>query len=198
MCRLIESIRWEGHHWYNLKTHQARADRSRKELFGCADSLDLSAFLPEKPGDGTGTFKGRIEFGRSIYRIDILPYRKKEVRSLRLLHADHLHYEHKYADRSQINELFANRGKADDVLFVRDGLLCDTSYCNIALFDGNTWYTPSKPLLKGTMLSKLLEEGLLAESDIRPADLRHFRYLSPINSMIDLDRLRIGIQRIWW
>ena len=198
MCRLIESIRWEGNHWHNLKAHQARADQSRKELFGSTDSLDLSAILPANPGEGSGTFKGRIEFGISIYRIDILPYRINEMRSLRLLHADHLQYEHKYADRSQINKLFANRGEADDVLFVRDGLLCDTSYCNIALFDGNTWYTPSKPLLKGTMRSRLLEEGLLVESDIQVADLVHFRYLSPINSMIDLDRLRIGIKRIGW
>ena len=53
------------------------------------------------------------------------------------------------------------------VNFVKNGRLTDTSYSNIALFDGNRWVTPAHPLLKGTMRQSLIDKGLLKEKGIK-------------------------------
>ena len=104
------------------------------------------------------------------------------------MEATGLMYGHKYADRQAINTLFARRGAADDILLVRDGLLTDTSYANVALFDGKCWYTPAHPLLEGTQRARLLAEGILHPIDIRPADLPRFESIKLINAMLDWEQ----------
>ena len=55
---------------------------------------------------------------------------------------DDIDYRYKQADRRVLDEAFALRDTADDVLIVRHGLLTDTSIANIALWDGCEWHTP--------------------------------------------------------
>jgi hypothetical protein len=43
------------------------------------------------------------------------------------------------------------RGNADEIIIVRNGLLSDTSYSNIALFDGTMWVTPKTHLSTDTL-----------------------------------------------
>ncbi len=50
------------------------------------------------------------------------------------------------------------------------------------------WVTPRMLLLKGTMRQALIDEGLLVERDITPADDSHFRQVSLINAMMPLGR----------
>lgn len=69
------------------------------------------------------------------------------------------------------------------------GLLTDTSYSNITLFDGSRWVTPRQPLLRGTMRQSLLDDGVLAEQDIKAEDWNSFRQVSLINAMMPLGRL---------
>ena len=45
MSRLLESIRFENGKFSNLLYHQQRMNRSRKELFGCKDEIDLVKIL---------------------------------------------------------------------------------------------------------------------------------------------------------
>ncbi len=49
----------------------------------------------------------------------------------------------------------------DDILIIRDGLLTDTSICNVALWNGTSWITPARPLFSGTMRAYLLDKGLV-------------------------------------
>lgn len=69
------------------------------------------------------------------------------------------------------------------------GLLTDTSYSNIALFDGCHWVTARQPLLHGTMRQSLLDDGVLTEQDIKAEDWNSFRQVSLINAMMPLGRL---------
>ena len=85
--------------------------------------------------------------------------------------------------------LFALRGEADEVVIIRNGLLTDTSYSNIALFDGRHWVTPRQPLLRGTMRQSLLDAGVLTEQDIKAEDWSSYRRVSLINAMMPLGRL---------
>ena len=63
--------------------------------------------------------------------------------------------------------MFLIRQDKDDILIVKNGLLTDTSIANIALYDGNDWYTPLHPLLKGTKRAELLDKGVLKEKEIK-------------------------------
>ena len=95
-----------------------------------------------------------------------------------------------------LNRLFASRGTADDVLVVRKGWLTDTSICNIALWNGKQWITPSKPLLAGTKRASLLEQGEIATGDIRPDDLPAYSRIRLFNAMIEFGEIELPVDKI--
>ena len=105
------------------------------------------------------------------------------IRSLRLVFSDTVDYRFKSTDRLVLSGLLAQRDGCDEVLIVRRGLLTDTSFTNIALFDGEAWYTPAEPLLRGTMRASLLAEGKLRERDIRPQDLVVYQKIMLLNAL---------------
>ena len=86
--------------------------------------------------------------------------------------------------------LFARRDEADDVLIVSpEGRLKDTSVANIALKIDGAWWTPSEPLLPGTMREKLLYEGRVKERDLKITDLKQADSLALMNAMIGFREL---------
>ncbi len=177
----------------DLRDHQARMDHTRQQLAGLNQPLLLADAiqLPDSLNPAL-TYKCRVTYGEQIQEIEFEPYQPRPVRSLKCVRANHLNYNYKYADRRVINDLFAQRGTADDVLMLRDGLLTDTSYANIALFDGFRWYTPARPMLAGTQRARLLRNGVLQTADIRPVDLGDFRDVQLINAMLVWETERIG------
>lgn len=123
-------------------------------------------------------------------------YHVKPIRSLRLVTHDTIDYSHKSTDRSQLNALYRQRGDADDVLVVKNGLITDTWYANVALLKGDQWYTPASPLLKGTKRAQLIHDGKLVETDVTPDKLDDYSQISIINAMIDLGDLVMSISAI--
>ena len=105
---------------------------------------------------------------------------------LAVVRTDAIEYRHKYADRSCIEHLMTGI-PADDILIVREGLVTDTSYANIAFFDGAHWLTPSSPLLPGTARARLLDEGRIHPEEIRIADLGRFSMVVLMNAMLGFD-----------
>lgn len=79
------------------------------------------------------------------------------------------------------------KGEADDVLIVKNGCITDTTFSNVALFDGTQWCTPDTYLLNGTCRQRLIQDGLLVEKRIGPKDLSDYKYIRPINAMLDLE-----------
>ncbi len=185
----LETICIRNRQPLNLSAHTERFNRARRELWQVAEPVCLTDFiqLPDwlQPDE---TYKCRVTYGQEIEKIEFELYHVRPVHSLTLIDAGTLQYNHKYANRQLINELFAQRGLADDILMVRNGLLTDTSYANIALFDGGRWHTPARPLLEGTQRARLLSEGILTPTDIRPTDLPHFQCIKLINAMLDWDQ----------
>lgn len=177
----------------DLRDHQERMDQTRR-AFDPATKPLLLANAIELPDwlDVDVTYKCRVTYGETVEKIDFEPYQPRLVRSLKLVVADDLDYACKYADRRTINHLFAQRAGADDVLMIRDGLLTDTSYANIALFDGSHWFTPARPMLPGTQRARLLREGILQPADVTPADLADFRQIRLINAMLTWENGLIG------
>lgn len=182
--QLLETIRLVNGQCPLLAYHQARVDRSRKVLFPKKPQLKLKKILAELDLPDSGTHKLRLLYGIGVDRYEVKDYGPREVRKIRLLDGNGLRYAKKYADRESIEAGFARRRDCDDVLFIQHGFVTDTSYANVALFDGQHWYTPSAPMLRGTRRAKLLAEGTLKAAVIREKDLANFKKIRLINAML--------------
>jgi len=178
---LLETIRIEGGVVHNLSYHQARMDQSRAHLFHTSSTIDLASSL--KIPDSHGLFRCRVLYGKKIKSITYHPYTPKPVSRLKIVSSD-IDYAYKYADRDALNALLCANPEADEIIIEKDGLLTDTTISNIAFFRNGNWYTPQKPLLKGTMRAKLLDEGFLRPRDITKAELADFSHVALINAML--------------
>ena len=187
MCRFIETIRVENGRALSLPYHQKRVNESLLLTGGGSVRLFLAGLLGNLPTT-EGVFKARIVYDNAgkVLEQSLSPYSPKKVRTLRLVECDDIDYSLKYADRTILNALAARAGSADEIIIVRHGKLTDTSYSNIALYDGGNWFTPRYPLLRGTMRQRLLDEGVIQEADITPADLERYSQVSLINAMMPL------------
>ena len=177
---LLETIKIEEGEVSNLSYHQARCDESRKALFHSTDRLDLSSLIQAPP---KGLYRCRILYDEKIHSIEYIPYSPKEIHRLKIIASD-LEYEHKYANRDTLNKLLQMQPDTDDILIEKNGYLTDTTIANIAFYDGKQWFTPEKPLLKGTMRAKLLDEGFLHTRKIKKEEITDYTHVALINAMI--------------
>jgi len=196
MSRLLETIRIENGRPQHLAYHTRRAREARRQLLGLEDAFDLERYIkiPEELGDGL--YKCRVTYGAAVESVEFEPYTVRPVHSLRLVRDDNIDYRFKYADRRRLQVLFARRGDCDDVLIVKRGLLTDTSYCNIAVYDGLQWWTPDAPLLPGTARQRLLDKGLIREKRIRVEDLPLFKRIRLINAMLPWEGKGLVVERL--
>jgi len=194
MSRFIETIRIENGCAYNLELHEQRMNRTRKFFFPECAPLSLAPLLT--PDGYKERTRCRIEYRQEVVRIEYLPYRLREVKTLRCVTADELDYGFKYADRNSLNTLYDGKGEADEILIVRNNFLTDTSICNIALWNGLQWHTPAFPLLEGTMRQSLLDKGLIESLEITPAMLDRYEKVRLFNAMIDFGEVELPISSI--
>jgi len=183
---LLETIKIEDGEVFNLSYHQARCDESRKALFHSTDRLDLSSLIQAPP---KGLYRCRILYDEKIYSIEYIPYSPKEIHRLKIIASD-LEYDHKYANRDTLNKLLQTQSDADDILIEKHGYLTDTTIANIAFYDGKQWFTPEKPLLKGTMRAKLLDEGFLHTRKIKKEEISDYTHVALMNAMIGFKILK--------
>ncbi len=177
---LLETIKIEDGEVFNLSYHQARCDESRKALFHSTDRLDISSLIQAPP---KGLYRCRILYDEKIHSIEYIPYSPKEIHRLKIVSSD-LEYDHKYANRDALNKLLQTQPGADDILIEKHGYLTDTTIANIAFYDGKQWFTPEKPLLKGTMRAKLLDEGFLHTRKIKKEGISDYTHVALMNAMI--------------
>jgi 4-amino-4-deoxychorismate lyase len=177
---LLETIKIEDGEVFNLSYHQARCDKSRKALFHTTDKLDLSSLI-QAPLQGL--YRCRILYDDKIHSIEYIPYSPKEIHTIKIISSD-LKYDHKYANRDTLNKLLQLDPDADDILIEQEGYLTDTTIANIAFYDGKQWFTPEKPLLKGTMRAKLLDEGFLHTRKIKKEEIDKYTQVALMNAMI--------------
>lgn len=180
---MLETIRCQNGKLENLVYHNDRLNRSRRMIWGAEDTWDLEVITHPRPNSNGGVFKCRLVYGLEIESITFEPYQIRPVYRLQLVEADQLEYACKFADRSALNALMEGI-EADDILMVSNGLITETSYANIAFFDGSQWFTPAVPLLAGTRRAALLDSGVILPESIKPTDLKHFRQAKLINAMM--------------
>ena len=182
--------------------HNRRFNATRGRFFPGSKELDLREALrragvpektlssPERAGSSesaaSGKWKCRIEYGETIVAISTVPYTPRKINSIRLVGDDSINYSYKYVDRERLRRLSLRGGDADAVIIVKNGHLTDTTFSNIALFDGKDWIVPDTCLLHGTMRQYLLDSGKVREAPVKPRDLRDYEFISLINAMLDL------------
>ena len=181
MCRLLETIRVENRCLQNLEYHQARLDASRRLLFGADEGIDLKTQIKIPDIVNDGIYKCRVIYDRQIIELSFEIYHPKPIQSLKLVYDDAIDYSHKFADRNALNHLFEQRGSCDDILIVKQGLISDTSFCNILFYDGYRWLTPDKPLLPGTQRQTLIDQKIIHPQQISVSDLADFSHFMLIN-----------------
>lgn len=194
MCQFIETIRIEEGKAVNLAFHNYRFNKTRRDIFECNLPVNLADHIhPEQYIDRT---KCRVEYQEEVVNVEYSPYAVRPVESLRIVTSDGLDYTYKSSNRQKLDELFKQKGEADDILIVRDGLLTDTSIANIALWNGEQWETPETPLLAGTMRASLLGKGKIVSAVIRPQDLSRFSLIRLFNAMIGFGEIELPVRNI--
>lgn len=169
--------------------HQQRMAVTMARFFPGATVPVLANTLSPCDCPADKTWKVHVEYdGTGILLVRTEEYHIRTIRHLHLVYCDDISYAYKSADRRRLTALATLRGDADEVVIVRNGLLTDTSYSNIALFDGQSWVTPRRPLLRGTMRQSLLDTGQLVERDIRDDEWGRYEKVSLINAMMPLGR----------
>ena len=194
MCLFIETIHIEAGQSLRLDLHNERMNRTRQSCLGKRDELHLEEYLETAPHQVRT--KCHVAYADQILEITYDPYRIRPVHSLQLVQDDQADYTYKYSDRSCLNRAFAQRGTADDVLIVRKGVLTDTTICNIALWDGVSWWTPDQPLLSGTHRAALLATVAIRERRIHDTDLSHYSRIRLFNAMIDFGEVELPVNAI--
>lgn len=196
MCRFIETVRIVEGKVCNSFYHEARMNATLHHFHGAVPLLRLSAHL-----SGLDSMpklvKWRFIYDRhGIYESSFAPYRIRTVRTLQTVCDDTVDYTYKSVDRTQLLRLKERQGNADEILIVKDGYITDTSYTNVAFWNGSRWITPKTPLLRGTMRAYLLDKGLLTEQNVRLADLHRYSSIALFNAMIDLEQLVLPLSSI--
>ena len=214
MCQFIETIRVADGVFMNLKYHQKRMDDTMMYLGGKKISLesflhdqhvldefhktdngDVFRFSNEISGTTKNVLKVRVVYDKEgIKEVSVAPYTVRSICSIKLVTCNSIDYSYKSVDRSKINELKEGAGDADEIIIVKNNLLTDTSYSNIALYDGVKWYTPKHPLLRGTMLQSLIDKGMLIERDIKAKDYFLYQKIALINAMMPLGTCEVLIK----
>ena len=177
---LLETIRCENGFAAHLPYHQNRLNHALTSL-GLGTKYDLASLIIPP---SIGVYRCRFLYDGDHFQIEYHPYIPKEFRSFKCMDADHLHYPHKYADRSGIETLSMQRNGCDDILIFQNGLLCDTSIANVALFLDNQLITPEKPLLQGTTRERLLNEKRIMTASITREDLLGASRFAIMNAMM--------------
>ena len=194
MEQYLETIRIEEGRACHLPYHNQRMNETRAHL-GLSDGLDLEAVIGDVSIYQQRT-RCRIVYDTEIRSVEFFPYQIRSVKTLRLVEDNQVDYGCKYADRSALNRCFAQRGACDDVLIVQNGDVTDTTIANVAFWNVETWFTPSTPLLKGTMRASLLDSHQIQEAKIRVEDLSHFSRLRLFNAMISFGEIELPIQSV--
>jgi 4-amino-4-deoxychorismate lyase len=177
----LETVKIEDGQIFNLSFHQARFVKTQKAFFGIKHNLLRLSDVINAPKKGL--YRCRILYDERIQTVEYIPYAGKEIHTLKIV-SSNLDYTYKYANRESLSALLETNPDADEVIIEKDGFLTDTTMANIAFYDGNKWCTPLNPLLQGTTMTRLLDQGFLHSKEITKKTLSDYTHVALMNAMI--------------
>jgi len=178
----FETIKCEDYEVYNLSYHNKRVSNT------ISMNLNLQEYIY---APSNKLLRCKLIYDDSgILEVNYFPYKKREIKSFKLVFDDNIEYSKKYLDRSSLDKLSEKKGECDEIIIIKNGFVSDTSIANIAIFDGDIWITPKKPLLNGSTRDRMLNEQLMIEKDITVEMLQNSKKLALMNAMIDFDEIK--------
>ena len=194
--QFVETIKIKNGDALALSYHQERMKRTMQHFFPVKNIPCLEKEIaPTKDMD---FYKARVVYGEDgIEDIQYAPYSMKEIHTLKIVRNDDIDYSFKSTDRSGLNRLAALKGNCDEIIIIKNGLVTDTSFTNIAIYEDDKWLTPKHPLLMGTKRAALLEKGIIQETEITVDDLMKTEKVSLFNAMIDFGEREVMVKDIF-
>ncbi|MCE7041976.1 aminotransferase class IV [Dyadobacter sp. CY312] len=183
----IETIAVQNRQFKNIEYHEARLNKTRKKLWGYNDYWKLEDLIKIPNEVSNDLHKCRLAYGEEIDNIRWEPYTARTIQKIRIVHHDSVDYSYKYDQREELNDLYAQRGDADEILIIKKGMVTDSFYCNVAFLDGEKWYTPKTYLLPGTQRALLLDSGVIREAEVSENDIQKFSHIKLFNAMVGWD-----------
>ncbi len=196
--QFIETIKIKDGKALSVAYHQARMERTIRHFFPelCRTSIPSLEELVI-PKENMNLYKARVVYGEyGVEPVEYTPYTMRKVASLQVVTDETIEYNFKSTDRIRLNALSAKKGDCDEIIIVRHGLVTDTSFTNLAIYDGCRWITPKHPLLLGTKRACLLEHGFIQEADITLQDLNKAQNIRLFNAMIEFGEMEIPIENL--
>ncbi|AXX93370.1 branched-chain amino acid aminotransferase [Malaciobacter molluscorum LMG 25693] len=177
----FETIKCEDNEIFNLNYHNKRVANT------IAKNFDLSEYIypiNEK------LLRCKVIYNEDeIIDINYFEYKKRKIRSFKIIYNNKIEYSKKYLNRKSLNNIFEQRDNCDEIMIFKNNLLTDTSIANIAIYFENSWLTPKQPLLFGTTRQRYIEQGFLKQQDITLEMLKKANKIALLNAMIDFDIL---------
>ena len=177
----FETIKCEDNEVFNLEYHEKRVAKA------ISMNLNLQEYVYPLTND---TLRCKLVYDESgVLEVNYFPYKKRDIKSFKIVFNDEIDYSKKYLDRTNLDKLYEKKENCDEVIIIKNGLVTDTSIANIAIYDGDNWFTPKKPLLNGTTRQRYLINQKLIEKDIDINMLKSCKKMALMNAMIDFDIL---------
>jgi len=186
-AEFFETLRLLNGELCQVEFHLERVQKTQ-EVFFTGAGFEVNALYNAIKDYPEGLFKVRVDYDSAITGIRVDMYEIQPHRKLGIVDAGDFSYPFKFADRDFFRETLNGCPDCDDVLFLKDGCVTDTTYCNIALFDGREWVTPATFLLPGTKRAALLHSGALRETRVTVHDLPGYQAIAFINAMRDFEK----------
>lgn len=193
MKSFIETICIRHGQIQHLSWHQQRVDATLLYFYPAHDhTWILSECIQIPPDIHSELVRCKITYDAHHIEIRYTPYALRDVSSVMLKEIPvDFHYPFKFAERTIIKKLFNERGKADEILMLRQGWITDTSIANIAFENKGRWYTPSLPLLAGTTWKRLISQGILIPRPIHVSEIVDYSGYKLFNAMIDFQHSKV-------
>lgn len=177
----FETIKCEDKEIFNLDFHNLRIART------IGKNIDLNEYIYPI---NSKLLKCKVIYNDDeIIDVSYTEYKKREIKSFKIIYDDEIEYSKKYLNREHLDRLYTQKEEADEIIIIKDNLVSDTSIANIAIYDGESWYTPKKPLLNGTSRQRYLKLQNIIEKDLTIADLKLAKKIALMNAMVDFDIL---------
>ncbi|MEZ4948713.1 MAG: aminotransferase class IV [Saprospiraceae bacterium] len=162
--------------------HQRRLDKTFEEIFPGEKPHSLSDLIMVHESFDVEKVKCRFLYDSKNVEIQFLPYQKHQIESLPFWNILTLFTIIMGKSRSR------RKGKDlllpfQSIVFLRNRLITDGIYSNVAFLKNGKWYTPAHPVLEGTCRARLLELGIIQPSVIKTSDLHQFESVRLFNAM---------------
>jgi 4-amino-4-deoxychorismate lyase len=189
----FETIKYDQGRCHLVPYHLERMQRTLLAQHGASLQFVTALEYELTSIQQQGLHKVKVYYNANDFKVEVIPYHARMPKQIHLIPADEISYEFKFTNRKILDDL---KGSYEDILICKQQYLTDTSYANVALWNGEEWHTPNTPLLLGVKRSYYINQGILRVLPIGVQDLNRYQKISLINAMLDLNEVVLPIGQL--